>query len=69
MNRRAGISVKEPTSLAEREQVATRACTELKPGWPGLVDDVQNTVPLLSRMRRGLIGRQRHSVLPDWSKL
>jgi len=43
-NTRAGISVKDPTSLTERQQVAAKTCKELKLGWPCLVDDMENTV-------------------------
>jgi hypothetical protein len=43
-NTRAGISVKDPTSLTERRQVADKACIELNLGWPCLVDDMQNSV-------------------------
>ena len=42
-NTRAGISVKDPTSLSERQQVADKACKELKLPWPCLVDDMDNT--------------------------
>ena len=44
VNTRAGISVKDPTSLAERQQVAEKACKELNLRWPCLVDDMENTV-------------------------
>jgi hypothetical protein len=40
---RAGISVKDPTSLAERRAVADKACKELNLHWPCLVDDMENT--------------------------
>ena len=43
-NTRAGISVKDPTSLTERQQVANKACKELNLSWPCLVDDMENTV-------------------------
>jgi hypothetical protein len=43
-NTRAGISVKDPTSLTERRQVAEKACKELHLRWPCLVDDMDNTV-------------------------
>ena len=43
-NTRAGISVKDPTSLTERQQVADKACKELNLRWPCLVDDMENTV-------------------------
>jgi len=42
-NARAGISVKEPTSSFQRQQVANRACKELKLRWPCLVDDMENS--------------------------
>jgi len=43
-NTRAGISVKEPTTTPERQQLADRACKELKLTWPCLVDDMKNSV-------------------------
>jgi hypothetical protein len=42
-NTHAGISIKEPTSPAERQQVADQACKELKLRWPCLVDDMANS--------------------------
>jgi len=43
-NTRAGISVKDPTSLTERQKVANKACKEMDLRWPCLVDDMKNTV-------------------------
>jgi len=43
-NTRAGISVKDPTWLTERRQVADKACKELNLRWPCLVDDMKSTV-------------------------
>jgi hypothetical protein len=43
-NTRAGISVEDPGSLTERQQVANKACKELNLRWPCLVDDMENTV-------------------------
>jgi hypothetical protein len=43
-NTRAGISVKDPTSMTERQQVANKACKELNLRWPCLVDHMENTV-------------------------
>jgi hypothetical protein len=42
-NTRAGISVKDPNSLTERQQVANKACKELNLRWPCLVDDMETT--------------------------
>jgi hypothetical protein len=43
-NTRAGISVKDPASLTERQRIADKACKELSLRWPCLVDDMKNTV-------------------------
>ena len=43
-NTRAGISVKDPASLTERQQIADKACKEMNLRWPCLVDDMEDTV-------------------------
>ncbi|MFO0967272.1 MAG: deiodinase family protein [Gemmataceae bacterium] len=44
VNERVGVSVKQPTTLAERAVVAGRFCSRLKPNMPVVVDDVDDNV-------------------------
>lgn len=53
-NERLGVSVKQPTSLVERTQVAGQFCTKLKPTMPVLVDDVDDKV---GNLYSGMPGR------------
>jgi Iodothyronine deiodinase len=43
-NVRAGVSVKQPTTLGEREQVAGQFCQRLKPAIPVVVDEINDPV-------------------------
>ena len=43
-NERRGISIKDPTSYAERVKVAEKACSVLKIKLPCLVDGMDNAV-------------------------
>lgn len=43
-NERLGVSVKQPTTLGEREKVAGQFCTKLRPAMPVVVDGVDDRV-------------------------
>src|SRR5262249_45180319 len=43
-NAKVGVAVKQPTSLAERVEVAGKFCEKLKPTMPFVVDDVNDAV-------------------------
>jgi hypothetical protein len=43
-NARAGVSVKQPTTLGEREKVAGQFCQRLNPVIPVVVDEINDPV-------------------------